>query len=195
MRVIVRELIETVILALLIFLLLHMSIGNRRVDGPSMEPTLVNGERVIVNKLNYLSFRSNGLAGLLPFVHSDDEELFAFDGPGRGDIIVFRYPPNESRDFVKRVIGVPGDEIEIRQGVVFIDGEELDEPYVANHDRGNMVAVAVQAGNYFVLGDNRRASQDSRVFGVVPFENIIGRVWISFWPLDRLQTLRVLPLP
>jgi signal peptidase I len=186
MRVIVRELIETVILSLLIFLLLHMSIGNRRVDGPSMEPTLVNGERVVVNKLNYLSFRSDGLAGLLPFVHPDDEELFAFDGPERGDIIVFRYSLNESRDFVKRIIGVPGDEIEIRQGVVFIDDEELDEPYVANHDRSNMVAVAVPAGTYFVLGDNRRASQDSRVFGVVPFENIIGRVWISFWPLDRL---------
>ncbi len=196
MRVIVRELIETVILALLIFLMLHMSIGTRRVEGPSMDPTLVDGERVIVNKLNYLSFSPEGLIGLLPFVDSgDDEHLYAFDRPDTGDIVVFRAPADEDRDFVKRIIGVPGETVEIKDGVVFVDGIELQEPYVARRDRGNMAPVTVPADTYFMLGDNRRASNDSRIFGVVPIENIHGRAWISFWPLDRLNALSVLPLP
>jgi signal peptidase I len=196
MRVLVRELIETVILALLIFLTLHLSIGNRRVEGPSMQPTLVNGERVIVNKLVYLNFRPGGLAGLLPFVDSDDgEPLFAFHPPERGDIVVFRYPANERRDFVKRIVAVSGETVVIREGVVFVDGRELEEPYLTSRDRGNMSEVEVPTDSYFVLGDNRRASNDSRGFGAVPFDNIIGQAWISFWPIDRLQMLRALPLP
>lgn len=196
MRVIARELIETIILALFIFLLLHLAIGNRRVEGPSMEPTLANGERVIVNKLTYLHFDPLGNSSFLPFVASDNaDKLFTIDSPERGDIVVFRHPPQASRDFVKRIIGMPGDTIEMKQGVVFINGSKLHEPYVAKADLESMESRTVPANSYFVLGDNRRASNDSRVFGTVPLENIIGRAWIRFWPLDRFKTMNISNLP
>ena len=196
MRVLVRELIETVILALLIFLLLHLSIGNRKVEGPSMEPTLASGEYVIVNKLVYLNFHPGGLARLVPFLdNNDDERLFAFHPPRRGDIIVFRFPADQARDFVKRVVAVPGETVEIKQGRLFVNGVEVAEPYITRRDSSSMTKLTVEIDHYFVLGDNRLASRDSRAFGAVPFENIIGRAWISFWPLDRLHALRALPLP
>ena len=196
MRAVLRELCETTLLALLIFMLLHVSIGNRRVDGPSMNPTLEHGQRVIVNKLSYLSFRSDGPVGRLPFVDTGDEErLYAFESPRTGDVVVFRSLYEDDRDLVKRVIGVPGETVEIGRGVVFVDGVELDEPYVIGRDRWDMPPLTVPAGAYFVLGDNRQASNDSRSFGVVPIENIVGRAWLSVWPPDRVSILRVLPLP
>ena len=115
MRALIRELFETTLLALLIFLLLHVSIGNRRVDGPSMNPTLVHGQRVMVNKLSYLSFSSDGPVGRLPFVDAGDEErLYAFEQPERGDVVVFRSLYEDDRDLVKRVIAVPGETVEIQ---------------------------------------------------------------------------------
>ena len=196
MRAVLRELFETTLLALLIFLLLHVSIGNRRVDGPSMNPTLVHGERVIVNKLSYLSFRSDGPVGRLPVVDFEDEDrLYAFEPPERGDVVVFRSLYEDDRDLVKRVIAVPGETVEIRQGVVFVDGVELDEPYIIGPERGDMPPLSVPDGAYFVLGDNRQASNDSRSFGVVPIENIVGQAWITVWPPNAFGILRVLPLP
>ena len=196
MRALIRELFETTLLALLIFLLLHVSIGNRRVDGPSMNPTLVHGQRVIVNKLSYLSFSSDGPVGRLPFVDAGDEErLYAFEQPERGEVVIFQSLYEDDRDLVKRVIAVPGETVEIKRGVVFVDGVELDEPYVIGRDRWDMPPLSVPAGAYFVLGDNRQASNDSRSFGVVPGENIVGRAWLSLWPPDQLGILRVLPLP
>ena len=196
MRAVLRELFETTLLALLIFLLLHVSIGNRRVDGPSMNPTLVHGQRVIVNKLSYMSFSPDGPIGRLPFVDAGDEErLYPFDPPAKGDVVVFRSLYEDDRDLVKRVIAVPGETVEIRDGAVFVDGVELDEPYAIGLDRWDMQPLTVSEGAYFVLGDNRQASNDSRNFGVVPMENIVGRAWLSVWPLDRLDILRVLPLP
>ena len=196
MRAVLRELCETTLLALLIFMLLHVSIGNRRVDGPSMNPTLEHGQRVIVNKLSYLSFAPDGPVGRLPFVDTGDEErLYAFESPRTGDVVVFRSLYEDDRDLVKRVIGVPGETVEIGRGVVFVDGVELDEPYVIGRDRWDMPPLTVPAGAYFVLGDNRQASNDSRSFGVVPIENIVGRAWLSVWPPDQLGILRVLPLP
>ena len=196
MRVVVRELFETTLLALLIFLLLHVSIGNRRVDGPSMNPTLVHGQRVIVNKLSYLSFSADGPIGRLPFVDAGgDVRLYAFEPPGKGDVVVFRSLYEADRDLVKRVIAVPGETVEIRDGSVFVDGVELDEPYAIGRDRWDMRPLTVPDGAYFVLGDNRQASNDSRSFGVVPVEHIIGKAWLSVWPPDKFEILRVLPLP
>ena len=196
MRALVRELFETTLLALLIFLLLHVSIGNRRVDGPSMNPTLTHGQRVIVNKLRYLSFSSDGPVARLPFVDfGDQERLYAFEPPERGDVVVFHSLYEDDRDLVKRVIAVPGETVEIKRGVVFVDGVELDEPYIIGPERGDMPPLPVPDGAYFVLGDNRQASNDSRSFGVVPIENIVGRAWLSVWPPDDIGILRVLPLP
>ena len=190
MRAIIRELFETVILALLIFLALQFSVQNFRVEGPSMRPTLEEGEYVLVNKLVYMRFRPQDVASLLPFVESDDSrDRYPIHPPRRGEVIIFEFPRDPTRDFVKRVVGVPGDLVEIENGVTFINGEELSEPYITQKDRRDMDPVEVEEGTYFVLGDNRRASNDSRDWGTVPAGNIIGRAWVSFWPLDRWHAL------
>lgn len=190
MRAIIRELFETVILALLIFLALQFSVQNFRVEGPSMRPTLEEGEYVLVNKLVYMRFRPQDVASLLPFVESDDSrDRYPIHPPRRGEVIIFEFPRDPTRDFVKRVVGVPGDLVEIENGVTFINGEELSEPYITQTDRRDMDPVEVEEGTYFVLGDNRRASNDSRDWGTVPAGNIIGRAWVSFWPLDRWHAL------
>lgn len=196
MRALIRELIETVILALLIFLGLQFSIQNFRVEGSSMQPTLEEGQYVLVNKLVYLRLAPQGLSSLLPFVNSEREEvIFPFSAPSLGDVIIFHFPRDPSRDFVKRVIGVPGDVVEIKQGRVFLNGEEIDEPYVTHPDRGSMAPRSIPENSFFVLGDNRRASNDSRDWGTVPAENIIGKAWVSYWPLDRLTTLAAFVWP
>ena len=192
MRIVIRELFETVILALLIFLGLQFSMGNYRVEGSSMVPTLEEGEYVIVNKLVYLKLDPREIAGLLPFVDTQDEGgFFPFHPPRRGEVIIFRFPANPKRDFVKRVIGVPGDTIEIQRGKVLVNGVALNEPYVTHTDRNDMTETRVPPKSYFVLGDNRRASNDSRDWGPVPAENIIGRAWVSFWPLNRWHALSI----
>ena len=194
MRVIIRELFETIILALLIFVALQFSIRNYQVDGPSMRPTLEAGEYVLVNKLVYLRFRPQELAKILPFVDVDeDQNLFPFHPPERGDVIIFRFPKDESRDFVKRVVGIPGDTVEIARGQPLVNGQPLEEPYIKHRDSRTLGPVVVPARHYYVLGDNRLSSDDSRNWGTVPLENVIGRAWVSFWPIDRWRALHALP--
>ena len=188
MRALIRELIETAILALLIFMALQISVQNFRVQGPSMDPTLEEGQYLLVNKLVYLNFDPKDLTTLLPFYDlKRDKTLFPFHSPSRGEVIVFRFPGDLSRDFVKRVIAVPGEAVEIRQGKVFINGEELDEPRTTTCSRH--CSLTVPADSYYVLGDNRGASDDSRRWGLVPAENIIGRAWVRYWPLDAWNAL------
>ena len=200
MRALIRELIETVILALLIFLGLQFSIQNFRVEGLSMQPTIEERQLIVVNKLIY--FRPSPLElHDSPLEHDNSERceearsvnredtLFPFHTPSRGEIIIFHYPQDTRRDFVKRVIGVPGDTVEIKSGQVFVNGDALDEPYVKRPSQETRAARTLSPGCFYVLGDNRRASNDSRDWGPVPAENIIGRAWVSYWPLDRLGTL------
>ena len=189
MRIVIRELFETVILALLIFLGLQFSMGNYKVEGSSMVPTLEEGEYVIVNKLVYLRFDARDIVGLLPFVESKDESLYPFHAPDRGEVIIFQFPPNPDRDFVKRVIGLPGERVEIQRGQVLVNGIALNEPYITRRNTDSMMETLVPPKAYFVLGDNRGASHDSRNWGPVPVENIIGRAWVSFWPLNRWHTV------
>ena len=196
MRTILRELIETAILALLIFLALQFSVENFRVEGMSMDPTLDEGEHLLVNKLVYLRLDPESLARFLPFVDKErTESLFPFHAPHRGEVIIFRFPQDRSHDFVKRVIGLPGEVVEVRAGQVLIDGRPLAEPYITHQDPSSMEPFPVPAGSYFVMGDNRRVSNDSRDWGSVPEEDLIGRAWVSYWPLDRLQILNALSLP
>ena len=185
-RILVREVFETVILGLLIFLSLHISIQNYRVQGPSMQPTLSESEYLIVNKIVYLRFNLSKIANIIPFYDREEEpDRFIFHPPRHGSIIVFRSPSEPSKDFVKRVIGIPGDVVEIVQGKVYLNGALLIEPYVMHRDNTSMGPVIVGAEGLFVLGDNRSASNDSRDWGILPTENLIGRVWLRFWPLDR----------
>ncbi len=156
---VLRELIETLALTLVIFLLIRFAVQNFRIEGYSMEPNFHDGQFLIVNKLIYM-------------LHP----------PERGDVIVFVPPTNTSRDFIKRVIGLPGDRVEIVNGRVYVNGSALDEPYPLNPGTYSTGPVTVPQGDYFVLGDNRNNSSDSHSWGPVPSEDIIGKVWVSYWP-------------
>lgn len=165
---ILREVIETVVLTLLLFFIIHSAVQNFNVDGTSMEPTLHNGELILVNKWGYF-FRS----------------------PTRGDVIVFVAPPSPSEDYVKRIIALPGDVININNGVPTVNGVTLKEFYVAPGDMGSTPYdqpyhnVTVPANDYFVMGDNRIGSSDSRTWGFVPRNNIIGVAALVYWPLGQ----------
>jgi len=161
-----REIIETAFLTLVIFLLIRTVVQNFRIEGYSMEPNLHDGQYLIVNKLIY---RKIG-------------DKFLFHPPQRGDIIVFKYPRVPDRDFIKRVIGLPGETVEIRQGHLFINGELVEEPYISNSGTYSWGPAQVGEDEFFVLGDNRRSSSDSHTWGMLPRENIIGKAWISYWP-------------
>jgi signal peptidase I len=181
------ELVQTLVLAALIFLLVRGVAQNFRVEGPSMEPGLHNGQYLLVNKAVYFQLDRNELGKYIPFVDGgDDSSSYLFHGPQRGDVIVFRYPKDPDRDFIKRVIGVPGDTVEIQDGVVFVNDVRLDEGYTNPASSSDLEPTLVPVDNYFVLGDNRPNSSDSRSWGFVPEENIIGKAMFSYWPLSDL---------
>ena len=189
-----KEFIETAILAAFIFLCLHLSIQNYQVEGSSMDPTLSEGECVLSNKFIYTRFDTTGLT---KYVTSLDKHqgniLFLFHPPKRGEIVIFEYPNDRNRHFVKRVIGVPGDEVRIQNGTVFVNRSEIQEPYLdRSHSSSNYGPIIVGTGEYFVLGDNRLSSNDSRAWGTISNEHIIGKYWFRYSsflcdlaPIDR----------
>jgi len=194
MRAIIKELSETTILAMVIFLALQFALRNYQVEGSSMHPTLEQGEYVLVNKLVYFHIGFEGLAHFIPYMDSEENtNLFPFHPPRRGEVMIFRFPEDDTRDFVKRVVGIPGDLVEIRQGQLYVNEEAQDEPYVIYNSVANMPGILIQKDEYFVLGDNRIASNDSRNWGPVPTENIIGRAWVTFWPANRWHPILALP--
>ncbi len=192
MRSQIRELLQTVLLALLIFVALQASIQNYRVQGSSMQPTLHEGQFLLVNRLVYSRFDKARLARFLPFVDAETEDVvYPFHPPQRGDVVVFRFPWDPSERFVKRIIAVPGDTVEIRRGKVYVNDELLEEPYIVDSSRASLERRRMTAEEYFVLGDNRPASNDSRRFGPVPLNNILGKAWITYWPFSQLGFLQV----
>jgi signal peptidase I len=196
LRKVGRELVETVILAALIFLAVRAVIQNFRVEGASMEPSLENNEYLLVNKAIYFRVDMDQVHRFLPFIpgDGDDDDRHIFRAPRRGDVVVFKFHLDPRRDFIKRVIGVPGDSVEIRDGSVYINGQPLREDYIQSPPNYTYGPKTVPAGHYFVLGDNRRNSFDSHAWGsscppeqlcdFVPEENIIGQAWISYWPFE-----------
>jgi signal peptidase I len=184
------ESLETILLALAVFLVLQASVQNFRVDGFSMDPTLANGQYLLVNKLVYESvpFQSEA-ASEEPGASGTQSWVYPFHAPQQGDVIVFHEPSDRTRDFVKRVIGVPGDTVEIQFGTVWVNGTIFPEPYLVKRDTSNLAPVEVPPGFYFVLGDNRPVSYDSRELGPIPQETIIGKAWFSYWPLSNLHIL------
>jgi signal peptidase I len=170
---IVREVVETLLLAALIFFLVRLVVLNFRVDGASMVPNLENGQMLLVNRNAYRYVDLNG------------SHLYPFDPPERGDVIVFDPPTGSDKPYIKRIIGLPGEEVTFGDGHVFIDGVLLDEEYIeapTRCGRSDTCDVVVPEGSIYVLGDNRRNSSDSRVFGTVPVDNVIGKAWLSYWP-------------
>ncbi len=162
----VREVIEMVILTVLMFLIVQLAVQNYFVDGTSMEPNLHNQERILVDKWTYL-----------------------FHAPARGDIIVFIAPPDPASDYVKRIIAIPGDTLTIDNTTIIVDGVTLHEPYIDPKLQGNhffqkqIHNLVIPPDKYFVLGDNRDGSSDSRDWGFVPRENILGRAALVYLPL------------
>ncbi|MBF6589374.1 MAG: signal peptidase I [Ktedonobacterales bacterium] len=164
-----REVLEVAVLTLLLFVAVRMFVQNYRVEGPSMQPTLHTSEYILVDKAEY-------------YLHS----------PQRGDVIVFQSPPNPQEAYVKRVIGVPGDTVMIAQdGTVTVDRTVITEPYVADNDNPYGPKTWFLGPNqYFVLGDNRGDSSDSRYFGPVDRKLIIGKAALVYWPLADLHPLQ-----
>lgn len=162
---ILKDILETILIALILFLLINSVSARIRVESISMEPTLFRGDFVLIDRISYW-----------------------IGEPKRGDVVVFFYPPDPTQRYIKRVIGLPGDDVLIQDGIVRVNGEQLEEGYIK--------ALPVYTGRWsipdhsiFVLGDNRNRSNDSHIWGMVPEENIIGRALFVYWPLNRLTSL------
>lgn len=184
-----RELIETILLTLVIFVAVRTLVVNFRVDGESMHPSLTNGEYLLVNKAVYFHFDLNKMRNALPGPDTQAKDVvYLFHPPQRGDIIVFDPPVNSDKPYVKRVIGLPGDHIAIHDNKVFVNGRPIEEPYIAAPPQYTYPTtggdITVASGNIFVLGDNRNNSSDSHHFGQVPLDSVIGKAIISYWPRD-----------
>lgn len=187
---IARESLEAIVLAIIVFFIIQTSVQNFKVEGSSMHPTLEEDQYLLVNKLVYFKIDLQRLSRAIPFWSVDKpSERFAIHPPKRGEVIVFRFPRDPGRDFVKRVVGLPGEQVEIREGIVYTDGRRLKEPYITNGDRSNMDRVRLKNNEYFVLGDNRSHSNDSRAWGPVPEENMVGKVWFVYWPVSNWSLL------
>ena len=192
-----KEIIEALVLAAVVFMLLQTTMRNFRVEGSSMDPTLEHGQYLLVNRLVYLNIELDRLAKIVPFWGADEgSSRKAIHAPYRGEVIVFEYPdknPNNPRkDFVKRVVGLPGETIRMHDGVVFVNEVELEEPYLAGKDHSNASELTLRKGEYYVLGDNRAHSNDSRAWSAVPDANLRGKAWLVYWPAPGIQILNIL---
>lgn len=169
-----RELLETLVLTVAIFLVVKVAVQNFRVDGESMLPNLQNGEYILVNKFDYL-----------------------IGAPQRGDIVVFRAVPagEPNKDFIKRVVGLPGETVAVRNNVVYINGKALHETYHHLPSNYTFGPQKVPAGDYFVLGDHRGNSDDSHMWTThwLPRSDIIGKAWVSYWPPSQAHLYAGLP--
>jgi signal peptidase I len=161
----IKDIFQTLLLSALVFLGVNAITARIRVESVSMQDTLLAGDFVIVNKLAYL-----------------------FDEPKRGDVVVFTPPFEASEPYIKRIIGLPGDEIVIHGGKVSVNGEIFQEPYV-HSPLGTSGNWSVPQGTLFVMGDNRDNSSDSRAWGTVPIENVIGEAIFVYWPPDQWGAL------
>lgn len=161
-----RELIETILLAVVLFVIINTLTARVRVDGPSMEPSYYHNNRVVVSKASYW-----------------------FGEIERGDVIVFPAPPNPEEDYIKRVIGLPDDQVRVTNGVVYVNDNPLEEPYIMAPPIANMRQTTVPPGMVFVMGDNRNVSSDSRSWGPLNIEEIIGKAVFVYWPFDQIRVV------
>jgi signal peptidase I len=163
-----RDLLFSVVLAVIVILFLYQPV---KVEGTSMMPTLDDQERIFINKFVY---------------------RFNFERINRGDTVVFWFPGDPSKSYIKRVIGVPGDRLEVNSGTVVVNGQALVEDYVPPEfrDQNSMAPETVPADEYFVLGDHRSSSNDSRSWGMVPRRYIYGKAVFIYWPFDKMGVLK-----
>lgn len=165
LRSFLLEILQTLLLALIFYFIIDSFFPRVRVENISMKPTLQPGELLLVNKLAY-----------------------KIGNPQHGDVIVFHYPGNPAEDYIKRLIGLPGDEVKVEGGMVYVNGQPLDEPYISAPPSYRGI-WEVPEDSFFVLGDNRNQSSDSHSWGFVPLENVVGKALIVYWPIDQIKTL------
>jgi signal peptidase I len=158
-----KEYLEAVGIAIILSFLITFIVQAFYIPSGSMRPTLKPGDRIFVNKF-----------------------IYRFKDPERFDIIVFKYPVNPRKKFIKRVIGLPGDTVEIKSGNVYINAKQIEEDYTLDQGYSDYQKVKISPKNYFVLGDNRNNSEDSRFWGFVPRKNVVGKALFRFWPLNRI---------
>src|SRR5450759_2937084 len=163
-----RDLAVALGLVIVIMIFLYQPV---KVEGTSMNPLLSDQERIFINKF-----------------------VYRFEPIERGDVVVFWYPLDRSKSFIKRVVGLPQDTVEIREGQVYLNGKVLQEPYVPpeSADFGTLSLTRIPAGEYFVMGDHRTSSNDSRIFGPVPRNFIYGKAVFAYWPVDHFGSIRVI---
>jgi len=159
MKTFFREILVTLIVAVVIFFLIQATVQTFIVVGASMEPSFHGGQRLLVNKAVY-------------YLHE----------PERGDVIVFQPVDNRQADYIKRIIALPGDTVEVKMGAVYVNGSQLDESYIKNPPSYTKEQQKIPENNYFVLGDNRNNSDDSHNDWTVPRQKIIGKAWLFIWP-------------
>lgn len=159
-----RELVETVVLALILFLLIRQVVQNYRIESHSMEPNFYEGQFVLVNKLAY-----------------------RLGEPARGEVLVFHNPDNTDQDYIKRIIGLPGDQLEVVGDTILINGAELPQPFThnLNDENSRFGPIIVPEGALFVMGDNRPRSSDSRAIGAIDEDLVVGKAWLRVWPLSQ----------
>jgi len=162
-----RDLFVSVVIAIIVILFLYQPV---KVEGTSMMPSLIDQERIFINKFVY---------------------RFGITDIGRGDMVVFWFPGDPTKSYIKRIIGVPGDTVEVSEGTVYVNGNALAESYVPEEyrDHISMTRRTVPADQFFVLGDHRSSSNDSRNWGMVPRSFIYGKAVFVYWPLDRIGLL------
>lgn len=183
----VRDWVESIIIAFLLALVIRAFIIQAfKIPTGSMRMTLIEGDLILVNKFIY--------GAKIPFTNM---RLPALRPPKRGDVIVFIYPEDKSKDFIKRLIGLPGDLIEIKGGSIYVNDKPAAEPIfnqIYYYNRGQFGAlgqkIVVPADSYFVLGDNSATSKDSRYWGFVPKNNLLGEAMIIYWPLQRIKLIK-----
>ena len=160
------DILETLLLSALLFVVINILTARVRVDGFSMLPTLKNNQLALVNRLAY-----------------------RFGKPERGDIIVFHFPVNPKEDLIKRVIGLPGEEVVVKDGRVYINGTALEESYIASSPKYT-AQWSVPEGYLFVLGDNRNDSSDSHSWGLLPLDDVVGKAVLVYWPITDWMILK-----
>jgi signal peptidase I len=162
-----RDILITIIIAVIIFLALQLTIGTYKVYGTSMLPGIFPDDQIIVSKIDYRLHK-----------------------PERGDVIVLKSPRDESTDLIKRIIAVPGDTIEIQNHQVLVNNKVISEPYINEAPNYKYGKDTIPEGSYFVLGDNRNVSADSHIGWYATTEDIIGKAWVIYWPFNRMMAIK-----
>lgn len=184
---IIREWVESIIIAFILAMFIRTFVVQAfKIPTGSMRPTLLVGDIILVNKFIY--------GAKIPFLKYNLPKLRS---PKRGDVVVFIYPQDTKKDFIKRLVGLPGDTVELKKGTIYVNDQALVDYGFSQryyYNRGDFAEegrkIIVPADNYFVLGDNSASSQDSRYWGFVPAENVLGQALVIYWPPQRIRIIK-----